>query len=232
MTTPFDSRQRQRARIRAAAPPAAPAPGVPDRKATLKLGTEVLTLPVTSPRVLHDDIAPEWVQVDRPEQIPLLRMSNGRIRRMQFDCQFRKGGQHVEGGLRILERFANHGSPIIVAYGPSETGLWQLVDVKIRSDRRVKNTNAISRGEVSLTFLRVVAPPRPAPAAVTPKPKPVSTPAAGKPAVRTHVVRKGDTLSKIAAKYYGDADRYHELAKANKISNPNHIVPGQRIKIP
>lgn len=44
-----------------------------------------------------------------------------------------------------------------------------------------------------------------------------------------YVVRKGDTLSAIAAKY---GTTYQELAKYNGISNPNLIRVGQQIKIP
>lgn len=44
-----------------------------------------------------------------------------------------------------------------------------------------------------------------------------------------YVVKSGDTLSGIAAKY---GTTYQKLAEANGISNPNLIYPGQEIKIP
>lgn len=44
-----------------------------------------------------------------------------------------------------------------------------------------------------------------------------------------YTVVKGDTLSKIASKY---GTTYQKLAEYNKISNPNLIVVGQKIKIP
>ena len=46
----------------------------------------------------------------------------------------------------------------------------------------------------------------------------------------THVVRRGDTLSKIADKYKDVT--YQEIAKANGITNPNSIYVGQRLNIP
>lgn len=49
---------------------------------------------------------------------------------------------------------------------------------------------------------------------------------------KTYKVVKGDTLSKIAKKYLGDSSRYMEIAKLNKISNPNLIYVGQVIKLP
>jgi len=46
----------------------------------------------------------------------------------------------------------------------------------------------------------------------------------------THVVRRGETLSKIAGKYKDVT--YQDIAKANGITNPNSIYVGQRLKIP
>lgn len=44
-------------------------------------------------------------------------------------------------------------------------------------------------------------------------------------------VEKGDTLSGIAKKYLGDANKYKQLATLNGISNPNLIYVGQVIKL-
>jgi nucleoid-associated protein YgaU len=51
---------------------------------------------------------------------------------------------------------------------------------------------------------------------------------------RTYVVQSGDTLSKIAKQYYGDANRYMDIFNANKdkLSDPNKIHPGQELVIP
>ena len=49
-----------------------------------------------------------------------------------------------------------------------------------------------------------------------------------------HVVEAGDTLSKLAKAYFGDAKRWPELAAANryKISDPDLIYVGQALRIP
>lgn len=49
---------------------------------------------------------------------------------------------------------------------------------------------------------------------------------------KTYKVVKGDTLSKIAKKTFGDSSRYKEIAKLNKISNPNSLKVGKVIKLP
>jgi nucleoid-associated protein YgaU len=47
-------------------------------------------------------------------------------------------------------------------------------------------------------------------------------------------VVKGDTLSAISKKYYGDANKYNAIFEANKpmLSNPDKIYPGQKLRIP
>jgi LysM repeat protein len=53
-------------------------------------------------------------------------------------------------------------------------------------------------------------------------------------AEQIYVVKSGDTLSKIAAEFYGDANRWKEIFEANqdKIKNPNMIQVGQELRIP
>lgn len=53
-----------------------------------------------------------------------------------------------------------------------------------------------------------------------------------KSSAKYHTVVKGDTLWAIAKKYYGDGNRYPEIARANNIANPNIISVGQKLLIP
>ena len=52
------------------------------------------------------------------------------------------------------------------------------------------------------------------------------------PAANHYTVRKGDTLSGIAASQLNDAGRWRELARINAIEPPYHITPGQSLLIP
>ena len=47
-----------------------------------------------------------------------------------------------------------------------------------------------------------------------------------------HVTKKGENLSKLAQKYYGDNLKYYIIADFNNINNINNIYVGQKIKIP
>ena len=48
------------------------------------------------------------------------------------------------------------------------------------------------------------------------------------------ILQKGDTLSRIAKKAYGDHSHYRKILTANPeiIKNPDQIFVGQRIRIP
>jgi len=52
--------------------------------------------------------------------------------------------------------------------------------------------------------------------------------------VRTITVKEGDSLSKIAKRELGDADKWHAIYDANrdKIKNPDLIHPGQVLTLP
>jgi uncharacterized protein YidB (DUF937 family) len=55
-----------------------------------------------------------------------------------------------------------------------------------------------------------------------------------RPPEQIHTVAPGDSLSKIAKRYYGDANQWRRIFDANRdqISNPDLIQPGQKLKIP
>lgn len=55
-----------------------------------------------------------------------------------------------------------------------------------------------------------------------------------KPEAQFYTVVRGDTLSKIAKQYYGDANKYPVIFEANKpmLKSPDLIYPGQMLRIP
>ena len=54
------------------------------------------------------------------------------------------------------------------------------------------------------------------------------------PSGRSYTVVKGDSLSKIAKQFYGDAQKWRKIYEANRdeIKNPDLIYPGQTFTIP
>lgn len=61
--------------------------------------------------------------------------------------------------------------------------------------------------------------------------RPAGTPS---PPTREYTIKSGDSLSKIAKQYYGDAGDWKKIFEANKdkIKDPDMIFPGQKIIIP
>ena len=91
------------------------------------------------------------------------------------------------------------------------------------SVRVMENFDKLVKTDNTLNAMRVDA-PKPAPAP-PPPPKPVE---------RIHEVVAGESLSKIAQKYYGNGNKYMKIFEANRdiLSNPDLIKPGQKLRIP
>jgi len=52
------------------------------------------------------------------------------------------------------------------------------------------------------------------------------------PELTTYLVKRGDTLSAIAARFYRDPARWRVIAAANAIDDPRHVQIGVRLAIP
>ena len=61
-----------------------------------------------------------------------------------------------------------------------------------------------------------------------------SRPASAPGSTKTYTVAKGDSLSKIAQRFYGDAQDWKRIYEANRdqIRDPDLIHPGQELRIP
>ncbi len=52
------------------------------------------------------------------------------------------------------------------------------------------------------------------------------------PGTQTYTVQPGDNLSKISKYFYGNPNKYMDVAKANGLSDPDKIKVGQQLTIP
>jgi nucleoid-associated protein YgaU len=64
--------------------------------------------------------------------------------------------------------------------------------------------------------------------------KKADTSAESQTGANIHTVQSGETLWRIANQHYGDGSRYLEVFEANKdvLADPDHIEPGQQLRIP
>jgi nucleoid-associated protein YgaU len=62
----------------------------------------------------------------------------------------------------------------------------------------------------------------------------IPQPTPAKASMKTYTVKSGDTLSEIAKRELGSANKYMEIFNANRdqLSDPDKIKPGQVLKIP
>lgn len=67
---------------------------------------------------------------------------------------------------------------------------------------------------------------------VEPTPEPAAPPPPAAPEPRTYTVVSGDTLWAISERFYGDGNKYQQIADASGIANPDLIQPGQVLTIP
>jgi len=51
-------------------------------------------------------------------------------------------------------------------------------------------------------------------------------------AEQVYVIQRGDNLSKISKYFYGNANKYMDIAKANGLADPDKIKVGEKLTIP
>ena len=132
-------------------------------------------------------------------------------------------------------------------FGKSDKEKEQEAKAKHEEAQRRLQAAQKKRQQEQATQARAAAPKAAAPAApaggATPagmRPAGANVPAAQAPAPapaadQTYTVASGDSLSKIAKKHLGNANRWREIYDANKSvigDNPDLIKPGQKLRIP
>lgn len=170
-----------------------------------------------------------YQEVSRPDRQPLLRRSGNTLRTISMDIFV--GSRDIENSVRkelkTLERLAKARRPLIIEYDPHTAGYWHITSMSYGSEERTSDkSNEITRATVSIEFTEVTDKTE---FTINRKTKIIGT---ERP--KTYKFKKGDTLQKIAKKYYGTTNPLilKAIAKANKIKNPKHIKPGTSLKLP
>lgn len=156
----------------------------------------------------------------------------------------------VEEPCRILEVWGRippgRREPAVlqVVYGTYTALRWVVQDLDWDEEAELRNRQGRRlRAAVSLTLLEhrdaaIALTPiqRVAPAPSRPSsPGKPSTGAPVRPSGRVYVVKVSDRkqgLSGIALRELGKASRWPEIARLNKLRDPNRITPGQRLRLP
>lgn len=207
-------------------------------KAKLRTSSGVeLELPFAPTTVEHGGLTPVFATLDRPGRKPLLRAGNEPIRTVTFTGLLARADHQddVEWYLARLRKIGGLGHQVTFTYGPLESGTWRITDLTITVTARQHGTNKATRATYSITLAEAVDEvaslgPTTGGAKTTTATKTSSK--KKKAAAKKHTVKRGDTLSRIASRYYGNANLWRRIATANKIRDPRKLKVGQRLTIP
>lgn len=140
----------------------------------------------------------------------------------------------------LIEDLTRHARLAFAASLPEQpSGAVQLIAELRRENAALRAELARARGAVRTPQPRPspasgasARSPEPAPRATTPLRPPAPEPAA--PALETYTVQAGDTLTRIAARVYGDAGQWTRIFEANRdvLRDPSSVRPGQQLAIP
>lgn len=215
-------------RAATSAPAAARAGNHP--KVTIRAGKRTLQLPYGPRGAALGGTGAVWSTIDRPGRQALTVRDGDGVATLGLTVLLahRDHQQSVEAMLTTLRNIAASGERIILGgLSPSERGPWRLDPPSVTAELRQQGTNNITRATVALNFVEAVD--------ANPKLGPVSggkKGGKGKKLPTTHVVKKGDTLRKLADRYYGEPGKWRLIAKANKIKDPAKIKVGRKLRIP
>lgn len=192
-----------------------------------------LGVPFAPRNIQYGGFGHEWSEVARTRRKPLLVRESPKLRTLSFDMYVGpKDGVYRDMApvLRKLQDYANTGAHIMIYYNASfENVLWRLVDFTFESKTR-NPVNEIIEADCHLEFKEIqdyYVPVGPVSGGVR---RPTPTAKAKK--VTKYTVKRGDSLSGIAIKFYRDARKWTTIAKANKITRPDRLRVGQVLTIP
>jgi nucleoid-associated protein YgaU len=196
--------------------------------------------------VTHTELTFPWEEVPRAVGKPMLVRGGGKLHKMSMQLTLGHTDyrdSHVQPALNHLRKLARSKRPLKVAYGEMESKLWRMTNMSVTSQLRARN-GQISRATVDLEFTAI------------PKQRLFLGPASGgkggkskkggrggkkkkhkggkgrRDRPKFYVIKKKDTMVKIAIRFYGKASMWRRIADVNDIKKPGDPKVGKRIRLP
>lgn len=184
----------------------------------------------------------DWQEINRPGKNPLLLWAGKKNRTMSFTIEIanpKDMDTDMSSHISTLKKLRETTSPITIVHsGILDDVPWRMTDLSFVTKRKHPVTSRPTWITATLEFTMaqdVVISKGPVSGGKKPtttakkKPK-TKTTTKSKSATKTYTVKRGDTLSGIAGKVYGNTAKWRSLADKNKIKNPNLIYPGQKLR--
>lgn len=183
-----------------------------------------------------------WVEYARPKAIPFTIWEGGTARKQDISVMIDgfATGESVEADVELVKRLGRPPNqkddtppPVFRVFGPIHESGSRFVLEALEFGAVIRDDDGtILRQELTLKLIEYVDPDE----IRLRRKKAQKKIAFGDPIIEHHSqiyeAKKGDTLKKIAAKFYGDASRWKTLSELNNIRDPNKkLTPGQKIKL-
>lgn len=204
-------------------------------------GGDPFVVPYAPRESSMDGVVPSWSTVERGGRDPLLLRAGSQLETMSFDLVFGHPDPQdsIEEELKRLRKLAGSGNRFRVKLdATSAARLWRLTGFTQTVVSRQRGTNEPTRALCSLTFTAA------SDAVVQVGPVSGGAKGGGKGGdgkggkgkkdeiPKFYVVKKGDTLSAIAKRFYGETSFWRRIADANKIRDPRKLKVGTRLTLP
>lgn len=179
---------------------------------------------------------PIWETQERPKLRSAIEWRGQNLRRLTFTLRFDGfPSRSVEPEIRILNRFALPRSrqrpppQLVFDYGPQGGNRHWVIegDLEFGDEFRRGDLKRVFQ-EVTVTLVEFIE----ADVTLTPAERRRRKKNRGEDPPKSYVVKRGDTLAKIAVKFYGESKRWKDIAKLNNIRDPKSIKVGQRVRLP
>lgn len=181
--------------------------------------------------------ADRWETLDRPGRAPLVRRSGDGLPTLTFDLQLGYADHQASAEYHVyyLRRIAYSGARITLGgMSTQEAGPWRMSDLSIDVTARQQGTNRITRATATITLIAAydatVVPRGKGP--VSGGHKPAKPPTKAATGTRYYVLKRGETLSDVALRFYHDPNRWKPIADASHIRNVRNVPAGARLTIP
>lgn len=207
-----------------------------------EIGNRVL-VPFAPNDIDHGERGINWSEVSRYGTYPTFRNTSLKVPTLSFTLMLAAMGSHgknnILGYLAAFDRMSEENARVYINYTIREAGTWLLTSYNATVTHR-DTLHRPTRADVSLQFTRVMdnrvflGPIKGRSSSLKVTPKPAATPKKTNTSTNlaTYTVKKGDTLSGIAKRFYNNPNQWAKIADRNGIKNPKILQVGKVLVIP